>query len=75
MKAINLLLQLMSEKIGEAPVHIIVNHADELEEGKKLEAEIDSRFNCVEIYLAEFAPSMGIHAGPGVLGAAFYTDD
>jgi DegV family protein with EDD domain len=74
-KAVDLVLQLMHEKIGGSPVHVIVNHADELEDGKKLEAEIASRFNCVEIYLAEFAPSMGIHAGPGVLGAAFYTDD
>jgi DegV family protein with EDD domain len=73
-KAVSLLLQLMHEKIGESPVHVIVNHADEVEDGRRLEAEIASRFNCVEIYLAEFAPSMGIHAGPGVLGAAFYTD-
>jgi DegV family protein with EDD domain len=74
-KAVKLLIELMNEKIGESPVHVIVNHADELEDGKRLEAEIASRFNCVEIYLAEFAPSMGIHAGPGVLGAAFYTDN
>jgi fatty acid-binding protein DegV len=63
----------MGQMIGDSPAHVIVNHADELEEGMKLQAEIASRFNCVEIYLAEFAPSMGIHAGPGVLGAAFYT--
>ncbi len=74
-KAVNLLLQLMHEKIGESPVHVIVNHADELEDGKRLQAEVASRFNCVEIHLAEFAPSMGIHAGPGVLGAAFFTDN
>ena len=74
-KAVKLLIELMNEKIGESPVHVIVNHADELEDGKRLEAEIASRFNCVEIYLAEFAPSMGIHAGPGVLGAAFYIDN
>jgi DegV family protein with EDD domain len=73
-KAVKLLLELMAEKIGDSPAHVIVNHADELEDGKRLEAEIASRFNCIEIYLAEFPPSMGIHAGPGVLGAAFYTD-
>lgn len=73
-KAVKLLLELMAEKIGGSPTHVIVNHADELEDGKRLEAEISSRFNCVELYLSEFPPSMGIHAGPGVLGAAFYTD-
>ncbi len=74
-KAVKLLLELMGEMAGDSPLHVIVNHADELEEGRKLQAEIASRFNCAEIYLAEFAPSMGIHAGPGVLGAAFYSDE
>jgi DegV family protein with EDD domain len=74
-KAINRLLDLMSKRIGGSPVHVIVNHADEQEEGEKLKAEIASRFNCVELYLTEFTPGMGVHAGPGVLGAAFFTGD
>jgi fatty acid-binding protein DegV len=65
----------MAKKIGESPVHVIVNHADEQEEGERLKAEIASRFNCVELYLTEFTPGMGVHAGPGVLGAAFFTGE
>ena len=73
-KAISRLLELMEERIGGSRAHVIVTHADEEEEGEKLKAEIASRFNCAEIYLTEFTPGMGVHAGPGVLGAAFYTE-
>ncbi len=72
-KAVGRLLEIMAERVGDSPVHVIVHHADELEDGEKLKAEIASRFNCVELYLTEFTPGMGVHAGPGVLAIAFYT--
>ena len=73
-KAVAHLLEIMAERVGDSPVHVIAHHADELEEGEKLKAEIASRFNCVELHLTEFTPGMGVHAGPGVLAIAFYTD-
>lgn len=73
-KAVQLMLELMAERVGNSTVHVIVHHADELEEGEKLKAEIGSRFSCAELYLTEFTPGMGVHAGPGVLALSFYTD-
>jgi len=73
-KAVKLMLELMAERVGDSTVHVIVHHADELEEGEKLKAEIGSRFTCAELYLTEFTPGMGVHAGPGILGFSFYTD-
>ncbi len=73
-KAVSRLLEIMSERVGDSPVHVIVHHADELENGEKLKAEIASRFNCVELYLTGFTPGMGVHAGPGVLAITFYTE-
>ena len=73
-KAIERMLEIMTERIGDSRAHVMVEHADELEEAEKLKATINSRFNCVELYVTEFAPSMGVHAGPGVLGVSFYTD-
>jgi fatty acid-binding protein DegV len=55
-------------------VHVMVHHADELEDGERLKAEIGQKFNCAELHLTEFTPSMGVHAGPGVLAISFYTD-
>ena len=73
-KAIKHMLETMAERVGDSRVHVIVHHADELEEGEKLKAEIGSRFNCAELYLTEFTPAMGVHAGPGLLAISFYAD-
>ena len=62
----------MAERVGDCSVHAMVHHADELEEGEKLMAEVGSRFKCTELYLTEFTPGMGVHTGPGLLGIAFY---
>lgn len=73
-KAVDLMLGLMAERVGDAPVHVMVHHADEPEQGEKLRQKIGSRFNCTELYLTEFTPGMGVHAGPGVLAISFYAD-
>jgi len=73
-KAIERMLQIMSDRTKGSTVHVMVQHADEMEEAKKLAAEIESRFNCAEMYITEFAPVMGVHTGPGLLAIAFYAD-
>ena len=73
-KAVELMLKMLGERAGAHKVHVIAHQADELEDGEKMKAEIEKRFNCAEIYLTEFTPGMGVHAGPGVLGISFYPD-
>ncbi|OGN91532.1 MAG: hypothetical protein A2Z75_07665 [Chloroflexi bacterium RBG_13_50_10] len=73
-RAIERMLQIMAKRTGSSTVHVMVNHADELEEAKKLAAEIESRFKCAEMHITEFPPVMGVHAGPGLLGIGFYAD-
>ncbi len=71
-KALGRLLEIMAQRVGDLPVHVIVHHADELEAGENLKAEIASRFDCVELWLTEFTPMMGVHTGPGLVGISFY---
>lgn len=73
-KAVERMLQIMSERMGDAKVHVMVQHADDLEEAKKLAEEIESRFNCMEMGITEFTPVMGVHCGPGLLAIGFYAD-
>jgi len=73
-RGIERMLEIMAQRMGDSRVHVMVHHADELEEAEKLAAEIRSRFNCVELYLSEFTPVMGVHTGPGLLAIAFYAD-
>ena len=73
-RAIEHLLRIMSQRVENSTVHVMVHHADELEEAKRLAAEIESRFNCAEMYITEFTPVMGVHCGPGLLAIGFYAD-
>lgn len=71
-KAVARMLEVMSERIGDAPAHVMVHHGDELEEAEQLRQQVADRFNCVELYITDFTPAMGVHAGPGLLASSFY---
>ncbi len=73
-KAIDHLLTIVRERAGTNPLHTIVMHANALEEAENLRERISSEFDCVESYIKDFTPVMGIQTGPGVLGIAFYAD-
>ena len=69
------ILRLMAKNVGKkVPVHVAVMHADALDQAKLLRNQISSRFNCVELFITEFTPVMGVHTGPGLIGVAFYSE-
>ncbi|MGC8787322.1 MAG: DegV family protein [Anaerolineae bacterium] len=70
-KAMERILDLMADWVGEHPLCISVFHADALQEVEWVEAKVRSRFDCNEYYLTELTPVMGAHTGPGVIGLAF----
>ena len=74
--AMKRILQLMEGKVANRPpLHVAVMHADALDRAKEMEAEISRRFNCVELFITEFTPVMGVHTGPGVIGVSFYAEE
>jgi DegV family protein with EDD domain len=73
-KAMKVMLQRMAEETGGSPLHVAVFHADVSDEAEELRQRVAQQFNCVELLVTEFTPVMGAHAGPGVLGVAFYTE-
>ncbi|MDH4207769.1 MAG: DegV family protein [Anaerolineae bacterium] len=73
--AVDKMLQMMWEQVGELPLHASVFHGDAPEEAERIAEEIQSRFNTVEFYISTFTPVMGAHTGPGVVGLAFYTEE
>jgi fatty acid-binding protein DegV len=68
------MLQLMAERIGKSKAHVIVQHADELEEAQNIKAAIARRFDCSELLVTELSSAMGIHCGPGLLAVSFYSE-
>ena len=73
-RAIARLLARMSDEVGDRPVHAAVMHADVPDEAEALRREVADRFDCRELFITEFTPVMGAHAGPGVLGVAWWSE-
>jgi DegV family protein with EDD domain len=68
-------LRMMREKVGQSQVHVAVMHAYARDEAEKLKGQVESEFNCVESWLAEFSPVMGYACGTGTVGVAFYPEE
>jgi len=70
------MLQIMRKHVADSePVHVVVMHADALEEARELKDRIAAEFNCVEIFITDFSPVMGYATGPGTLALAYYKED
>ena len=74
-RAMQLLLDLMGQRVGRSQVTLNVMEADSREDAQTLLGRIQAEFNCREAILSEFAPVMGAQTGPGLLGVAFYMHD
>ena len=74
-RGVTQLLQTMRERVDrKKPLHVVVMHADALQEGERLKEQVASEFDCIELLLTEFSPVMGYATGRGVLGVAFYPE-
>ena len=70
------IIDIMEKKIQRGrPVHVAVMHAAAPERAGELRDRIANRFNTVELFITEFTPVMGVHTGPGLVGAAFYAEE
>ncbi|MEJ2736022.1 MAG: DegV family protein [Anaerolineae bacterium] len=73
-RAIQMMLDEMARHVANRPVHVAVMQADAAREAEKLRQQVAQQFNCLELLVTEFTPVMGAHAGPGLLGVAFFAD-
>ncbi len=73
-KAVERMLEVMAERVGNATVHAAVIHANAPEEAARLREQVRERFPHTELYLAELSPVIGTHVGPGTVGVAFYAE-
>lgn len=72
--AIRRMLELMKEEAGSGVLHAAVMHADAPKDAESIRQSIADDFDCAELYVSEFAPAMGAHIGPGLLGIAFWAE-
>lgn len=74
-RAIERIIALAKQSVEPGkPIHVAVFHANAAEDAKVLKERVQILFPCVELFVTEFTPVMGIHSGPGVVGLAFYAE-
>lgn len=71
-QAVNRMLDLMEEDVGDGPLVVAVNHARRLKVAQELLTEIERRFTVNESYIIEIGPTTGTHTGPGGLGIGYH---
>jgi fatty acid kinase fatty acid binding subunit len=71
-KAIDHLLQLTKEKIGDRPSHLAIVHAQAKSEADALMLRAKQTFNIRESFVDDLATSLAVHFGPGCLGIVSY---
>jgi DegV family protein with EDD domain len=73
-KGIRALIDRVIDNARDDPVHLTVHYAEEESEGQRVLDELVNRTNCVEHYLTRVPVELGVHAGPGALGIAYYIE-
>lgn len=74
-KALKKVLELLEGQLaGREGVHMSVLNVAAAEEAAQFKAELEARFDPVEMIDAECGPVVGTHAGPGTVGVAFYAE-
>jgi len=74
-KALERMIEEAKKRVGDSLMHVAILHGDALEEAKRLRERTTTQFNCAELHIAEIPAVLGVHAGPGALGLAFYKEE
>lgn len=73
-KGIEALVEKTTSDVREDPTHLTVHYSEDEEEGHSLLETLMARINCVESYLTRVPVELGVHAGPGAVGVAYYVE-
>jgi DegV family protein with EDD domain len=71
-RAIDEMARQVADATGGAPVHLAVHHANAPGDADSFLVRLRERLTLAEAYVTEFTQVMGVHTGPGLLGAAFW---
>lgn len=69
-RAIDHMVELACQRVGDARVTLAVVHTNAEAEAHRLLEAVRHRFHSVEVLIAEAGPALASHAGPGALGIA-----
>lgn len=73
-RAMQRLVEDMRKHVGERRTHVAVMHAAAGAEAEELRKRVAGEFDCADIFISQFAPFMGAHTGPGLVGLAYWPE-
>ncbi len=68
------IIEVVAERVGDAPVHIAFLHANAAEEAAEMLQMAKEKLNIVEEIYAPVSPVIGAHVGPGTLAVAYMAE-
>ena len=68
-KSIGMIADGMREKYGNTPVWVTVLHGRFAEKADQLAAEFKEKLNVAKLEVVRISPVLGVHTGPGIVGA------
>jgi len=71
-RALDRILDLTAERVGDAPVNLGIVHAQATAEAEALLEQAQQRFNCQESYINDLALGLAVQFGPGTMGLITY---
>ncbi|MCX6057973.1 MAG: DegV family protein [Chloroflexi bacterium] len=74
-KSMAMIADNMREKYGNTPVWVTVLHGRFAEKADVLSAEFKEKLNIAKLEVARISPVLGVHTGPGIVGAAIVPMD
>ncbi len=69
-KAMTILTDYLHDKYGNTPLWTTVLHGRFAEKAEELSQEFRSKLNVVKMEVQRISPVLGVHTGPGIVGAA-----
>lgn len=73
-KGIAAVIEKVVDEVQDSPVHLAVHYAEDETEGVYVLGELKKLLRCVETFLLHVPIELGVHAGPGALGVAYYVE-
>lgn len=69
-KSMNAIVDHLFEKYAQTPVWVTVLHGRFAEKAEVLSGALTSRLNVMKLEVMRISPVLGVHTGPGIVGAA-----
>lgn len=72
-KAYQMMVEMVESAVGSmGKIKVAYMHAAAREEAEKLKEMVEERLTCVESFVSELSPALGVHTGPGTAGLCYY---